>query len=171
MKLFGNIKNFFQSRNPRYFYQLDEIRYQKSTKSYLYVFKIYGSPSFAKLTFDEIKANQKLRWHLHPDDLVKIYLHEERLEAEKNKYRIKETLQKNRYTIFSQEKSVVLTGDEFCRDPAVIEQTSSLDVHRISYQTGFQSGRIFAKEMQTEIEQNRDKKDTDNVVSLSISKK
>lgn len=168
MKLFGNIKNFFQSRNPRYFYQLDEIRYQKSTKSYLYVFKIYGSPSFAKLTFDEIKENQKLRWHLHPDDLVKIYLHEERLEAEKNKYRIKETLQKNRYTIFSQEKSVVLSGDEFCHDPAVIEQTSSLDVHKISYQTGFQDGRAFAKETLLHVESEKRNIELDNVVSLKI---
>lgn len=119
--MFKRIKNFFQLHNPRYFYQLDEIKYQQTTKSNLYIFKIYGASTFAKWTFAEIQDNQKLRWLINPDDLVKIYLTEEKLITEKLKYRIKEILRENHYTLALHEETAILSGDEFCRNFALIE--------------------------------------------------
>lgn len=166
--MFKRIKKFFQSYSPRYFYQLDEIKYQKATKSNLYIFKIYGASTFARWTFAEIKENQKLRWIINPDDLIKIYLTEEKLLAGKSKYRIKETLRENHYMLAMQEETAILSGDEFFRNSALIEQTHSLDAHKISYQTGFQHGRAFAKEMQAYIESEAQKIKCDNVVKLRV---
>lgn len=164
--MFKRIKKFIQSQSPRYYYQLDEIKYIKETKSNLYVFKIYGAPTFAKWTFAEINENQKLRWLINPDDLVKIYVIEENLSVGKTKYRIKETLRENHYMLAMQKETAILSGDEFCRNAALIEQTNSVDAHKISYQTGFQHGRAFAKEMQAYIESDAQKVECDNVVRL-----
>ena len=166
--MFKRIKKFFESHSPRYFYQLDEIKYQKTTKSNLYIFKIYGAPTFAKWTFAEIKENSKLRWLINPDDLVKIYMTEEKLLTNKLKYRIKETLRENHYMLAMQEETAILSGDEFFRNSALIEQTNSLDAHKISYHTGFQHGRAFAKEMRVYIESEAQKTECDNVVRLKV---
>lgn len=166
--MFKRIKKFFQLHNPRYFYQLDEIKYQQTTKSNLYIFKIYGASTFAKWTFAEIQDNQKLRWLINPDDLVKIYLTEEKLITEKSKYRIKEILRENHYTLALREETAILSGDEFCRNFALIEQTNSADTHKISYYTGFQHGRAFARETQLHIESEVQKIERDNVVKPSV---
>lgn len=167
--MFSRIKKLFQARRPRYFYQLDEIKYHSNLKANLYIFKTYRSPTFAKWTFSEIRENKELRWVINPDDLIKIYLHEERHFFRRSMHKIKETLRNNHYAMTSNDGLLVFSGEEFCRNPAFIEKTSSLDVHKISYQTGFQAGRTFAKEMQAQIDLQRKKQEADNVVRLKIN--
>lgn len=139
------LNNFFKDKTPRYYYRLDEIKYHSQHKNYIYIFKVYGCHSFAKLTFHDIKDSRKLRWLINPDDLIEIYINEEKHSKECKIYRIKETKRNNWYVLSNGSDSETISGDDVCNSPSLIEFINSFDIYKISYQTGFLHGRQFSK--------------------------
>ena len=59
-----------------------------------------------------------------------------------------ELLRNNTYKIKDDTLEAVLTGNEICNNPLLIERMKKMDIHRVSYATGLNDGRALAKEFE-----------------------
>lgn len=170
--MFSRIKDFIRKYyKPRYLFQLDTIQIEKNQSENIYIFKMYGSSAFIKYSFDEIDNNTSLKILIAPDDLIRIYLNEERKKYDYARYKIKESIRGNHYLLSRENEKVKLSGEDFCNDVQQITATNSLDVFKIAYETGFQAGRKTTKLFQIEVENFTHEVNTlksTNVVKLDV---
>jgi len=137
---------------PRYFLSLDNKIYNEGTKLNSYRFKSFGEHNFPVFNYNDIMKNKDILYSINPADLVGISVDNYINEENNNQFIISEYLRGNKYRIFNSYYNDVLTGEEICQSPALLQKISSLDVYKIAYSTGFIDGRSFSKKILSDLE-------------------
>ena len=147
MKLLDSVLRFFKKIRPRYLLSLDSHFYNLSKKSIVYRFKVFGEHIFPKFTFDDIKSDKRLLYDIHPIDLMKITIDDYIASQKKMMFSISEILRDNRYKLSDYYTEEILSGDEVCDNILLIEKIRNIDLYKIAYNTGFNHGRLLAREI------------------------
>ncbi|PIQ43570.1 MAG: hypothetical protein COV52_07860 [Gammaproteobacteria bacterium CG11_big_fil_rev_8_21_14_0_20_46_22] len=145
MGLLNKLKRFWASFTPRYNLCLDSSEYAIDSKHLIHRFKVYGSHNYVKFTYEEIMRDRNLTYQINPYDLIDIAVKERDAQKKKSIYIIKKTLRNNYFKVCNAEGEHIIDGDELCHNPILIKQMSPIDLHNISYNTGFIHGRRLSK--------------------------
>ncbi len=131
---------------PRYRLTLDTYGLDLSKKKIIYKLKLFSEFAPIDLSYDEILKNEQYLYSLNPHDLVKIASIEKDINS--NQTALTELLRHNTFKIKDEAWEAILTGDEICRNPLLIERMRKMDIYRVSYSTGFNHGRDLSKELE-----------------------
>ncbi|RBH38875.1 hypothetical protein C3F00_042865 [Pseudomonas sp. MWU13-2860] len=93
--------------NPPYQLALCDRLPKKNSKEFLYLFKVYGSHDFVKLSHADILASNQIMSAINPRDLIKIALLENNLKAHDQRCRLEEEMRGNLERIHLQSNSEV----------------------------------------------------------------
>lgn len=127
--------------NPPYQLVLCDRMLKKNSKEYLYLFKLYGSHDFVKLSHADILASNQLLSAIRPRDLIKIALLENHRKEEEKRCKVEEELRGNQYRIHLHGNSETFSGESICRNIDYFADLPPQEVCKIAYATGFQKGR------------------------------
>lgn len=150
--MFSKFKSWLRQIKPRYFLSLDEKLYDENRKSNGYRFKIFGEHSFPVFTYMDIFKNNNIMYSINPYQLIEIALDEHQNDKKKHQYKISEYLRGNRYKISNFYNEKILSGEEICESPSLLEKIDQKDIYKIAYHTGFVEGRRFSKQLSSEVE-------------------
>jgi hypothetical protein len=159
--IIGFFKKIFKASNPRYHLSLDGNYYDIKLKKIIYRFKVFGDHSFIKFSFDDIKKSQQLLYDIHPNDLINIVWMDSDQRERRTRIKIKEMLRNNHYKLHSELYEETISGDDVCENPILMQQIRSIDLYKISYNTGFIHGRSFSKKI---VETANSKEEVSNVI-------
>ena len=142
---------------PRYLLSLDEKLYNNHSKTNDYRFKSFGEHNFPVFNYNDIIKNKNICYSINPYELIEISIDNHINEEKKKQFNITEFLRGNKYRLHNSYLNQVLSGEEICESPALLEKISQLDVYKIAYNTGFIAGRIFSKKLVADLEESREK--------------
>lgn len=147
MRIINAIFRLFNKIKPRYQLSLDSHFYNLAKRSVVYRFKVFGEHTFPKFTFEDIKNDKRLMYDINPVDLMKITIDDYAETQRKSMIKISEILRNNKYKLSDSNSDEILSGDEICDNILLIEKIKNIDLYKIAYNTGFNHGRQFAKEI------------------------
>lgn len=133
--------------NPPYQLALCDRLPQKNSKEFLYLFKLYGSHDFVKLSHADILASNQIMSAINPRDLIKIALLENNLQAQRKRCKVEAELRGNQYRIHIHGNSETCSGESICQNIAYFSDLSAQDICKIAYSTGFLKGRHFSRQI------------------------
>ncbi|WP_146056814.1 hypothetical protein [Chromobacterium alticapitis] len=133
--------------NPPYQLALCDRLPGKHAKECLYLFKLYGSHDFVKLSHADILASNQIMSAINPRDLIKIALLENNLKAHDQRCRVEEEMRGNHYRIHLQGNSEVYSGESICQNIDYFAELNAQEICRIAYSAGFQKGRALSRQI------------------------
>ena len=138
----------FLKRNlaPRYRLTLDTYDFDLVKKKMIYSLKVFNEFTPIDLSYDQIQKDEHYLYSINPHDLIKINSIEK--DINNSQILLTELLRNNTYKIKDDTLEAVLTGNEICNNPLLIERMKKMDIHRVSYATGLNDGRALAKEFE-----------------------
>ncbi|MCD5364461.1 MULTISPECIES: hypothetical protein [Chromobacterium] len=132
--------------NPPYQLALCDRLPKKNSKEFLYLFKVYGSHDFVKLSHADILASNQIMSAINPRDLIKIALLENNLQAQRKRCKVEAELRGNQYRIHIHGNSETCSGESICQNIDYFSDLSAQDICKIAYTTGFLKGRNFSRQ-------------------------
>lgn len=133
--IFHQLKKIY---SPSYSYTLD-LSFE-NTKEKIWTFKEFGTHTYVRKTWDQLKDSDFLK-EVNPKDICYIIENEiKRKEVEKT-YHISEESRNNKWTLTKGEVKINVSGYDFVKDKNLIAHTGSIDAVKIAYLTGFFKGR------------------------------
>ena len=139
----NKIKRIF---SPAFIYTLD--RTVDYTNEINWVFKEYGTHTFVKKSWAQLKGGDFLR-QVNPKDIALIAEVEAMRKINSDKFYISKESRMDIWTLTSKGKKINITGKEFIKDREVVNCTDVMDASRIAYHTGFKKGREIAEYLST----------------------
>jgi hypothetical protein len=151
------IYSLLKKIKPRYLLSIDDKLYNDQTKLNDYRFKSFGEHNFPVFNYNDIVKNKHILYSINPSELIDIAIDNHMNKEKKSMFSISEYLRGNKYKLYNDYFNKILSGEEICASPALLEKISQLNVYKIAYNTGFIDGRNFSKQLITDLENNREK--------------
>lgn len=151
------IYTWLKKIKPRYLLSIDNRLYNIDTKLNDYRFKSFGEHNFPVFNYSDIIKNKHILYSINPSELVDIAIDNHINEEKRSMFAISEHLRGNKYRLCNDYFNKVLSGEEICASPALLEKISQLNVYKIAYNTGFIDGRNFSKQLIMDLENSREK--------------
>jgi putative cell wall-binding protein len=155
--MLAKIYSWLKKIKPRYLLSIDDKIFNEKTKLNDYRFKSFGEHNFPVFNYNDIIKNKHILYSINPSELVCIAIDNHINEEKRSMFAISEYLRGNKYRLCNEYFNKVLSGEEICSSPALLEKISQLNVYKIAYNTGFIDGRVFSKQLVTDLESGREK--------------
>lgn len=160
--------------NPPYQLTLSEIIKHREPNKTIYIFKLYASHEYVKLTFPDIIGNNALMRSINPHNLMEIRLNEHNIQSEYNTYQIIETQRGNHYTLANRQEARTYSGEYICKNIDMFSSLQSNDLCRIAYMSGFNKGRKVSAEAKLAIRSTEQRiandKENNNIIEFRKNK-
>lgn len=99
------------------------------------------------LIASEILFGKRIKETLPPDDLLLVMNDFIKEKSIASRYHIKEINRDGTYLLENKSHAILISGEEFCRNIELVEQTNPIDIFHIISDVQFKAGRISEKEL------------------------
>ena len=142
---------------PRYILSLDEKLYNEHSKSNDYRFKSIGEHNFPVFNYNDILKNKNILYSINPHELIGIAIDNHINEEKNSQFNVTECLRGNKFRLKNSYFNKILSGEEICQSPALLEKINQLNVYKIAYNTGFINGRNISKQLLADLVKHHEK--------------
>ena len=136
-------KLFFSSYYPRYPLRINDTSYRDGEIYYQII--AIGEQRPIIFSAQEILSSKKIKERLLPDDLIIVATNAIKDKISASQYHLTEINRNDTYALQNKSTNILISGEEFCRNVALLEQTCPLDIYRITSNFYFNVGRNLEK--------------------------